>query len=263
MLTIIDGDSLIYLSLPKKNQENVTYEYCIAEMTNRINDILVKTNATKYIICLTEGKCFRYKDWKYATDYKANRKNKDNKSNVPPIFYAMKEHLKQNFNSYWVKELEADDLVSIIAYECKEPYTVCSIDKDVIGQIPGIHFNYRNQVFIETKEEEIQYNTWKQVLTGDLIDGIYGIRGIGESTAKKLFNNRQDYYHVVLEQYVKVYGIYEGINRFYENYSLIYLLKSFDEVKREVAIDMKMPKFKEIGESEQSDWEEKNKEQIF
>ncbi len=258
MLTIIDGDSLIYLSLPKKNQEDTTYERCLLEMNERINEILITTKATKYIICLTEGKCFRYKDWKYATNYKENRKN--NGSNIPPIFFAMKEHLKRNYNTMWMHQLEADDLVSVIAYECNEDYTVCSMDKDVIGQIPGIHYNYGKRMFIETRKDEIEYNTFKQVLTGDTIDGIYGIRGIGDATAIKLFNNRQDYYHVVLEQYVKVYGIYEGINRFYENYSLIYLLKSFKEVEREVGIKMEMPKFEYIAES---NIENEDKKQIF
>jgi 5'-3' exonuclease len=88
----------------------------------------------------------------------------------------------------------------------------------------------------------------------DTIDGIFGIRGIGEKTAKKLFENRQDYYHVVLEEYVKSYGVYEGINRFYENYSLIRLLTSFEDVRREVGLELELPNFEEIGKSEKVGW---------
>lgn len=250
MLTIIDGDSLVFFSLPKKHQENPTLEDCLDELRARINDILVKTNATKYIICITEGRCFRYKKWKFSPNYKDNRK--DNKFH--PFFYAIKEYMKQNFNVVSCKDLEADDLVVIYANECKEEYTVCSVDKDVLGQVSGIHYNYRKAQFQETKESEIQYNIWKQVLTGDIVDGVFGIRGIGSKTADKLFENRQDYYHVVLEQYVKYYGIYEGINKFYENYSLIRLLTSFDDVKREVGLELELPKFEEVGKSERIEW---------
>lgn len=250
MVTIIDGDSLIFLSLPKKNQENPSYENCLLELHSRINDILIKTKADKYVICITEGKCFRYKKWKFSSNYKANRQD----IKINPMYYSLKEYMKQNFNVVSYRELEADDLVSVYANECNEPYTVCSVDKDVIGQVAGIHFNYRNNTFIETKTEEIEFNTWKQVLVGDTIDGVYGIRGIGDKTANKLFEGRLDYYHVVLEQYVKTYGVYEGINRFYENYSMIYLLKSFDDVKREVGLDLELPNFQEVVYDKEYKW---------
>jgi hypothetical protein len=165
MLTIIDGDSLVFFSLPKKHQENPTFEYCLDEMKQRINDILYKTKATKYIICITEGRCFRYKKWKFSSDYKENRKG----AQYHPFFFALKEYMKQNFNVVSYKDLEADDLVCIYAHECQEEYTVCSIDKDVLGQISGIHYNYRTSQFQETKAEEIDYNIWKQVLVGECI----------------------------------------------------------------------------------------------
>jgi len=250
MVAIIDGDSLIYFSLPKKDQENKSYENCVLELHSRFYDLIKKTGATKYVICITEGRCFRYKKWKFASSYKLNRKD----LKINPIFYALKEYMKQTFNVVSYKDLEADDLVAVYANECKEKYTVCSIDKDVLGQVEGIHFNYRTSSFIQTKKEDIEYNTWKQVLIGDAIDGIYGISGIGEKTAKKLFEGRNDYYHVVLEQYVKNYGVYEGINRFYENYSLIYLLKSFEEVKREVGLELELPNFEEIKINGRYEW---------
>lgn len=244
MLTIVDADSLIFFSLPKKDS-NSTFEDCLNELNNRINDILFKTKADKYILCLTEGKCFRYKKWKYANDYKSSRRD----NVLHPFYYSLKEYMKQNYATVSVKELEADDLVSIYAYECREDYTIASIDKDVLGQIPGIHYNYRTAEFQETRVEDIEYNIFRQVLTGDAVDSVYGIQGIGIKTADKLFSKRQDYYHIVLEQYVKRYGVYEGINRFYENYSLIYMLKSFEEVRKEVGLELKLPNYGEVEQS--------------
>jgi 5'-3' exonuclease len=248
MLAIIDGDSLIYFSLPKKQDEASTYENCLIELQSRINEILTITKATKYVICITEGRCFRYNRWKFASNYKANRE-----SSKPPMFYALKEYMKQNYNVISQKELEADDLVSIIANECNEPYTVCSIDKDVLGQVEGIHFNYRNKTFVETKKEEIDYNIFKQVLIGDTIDGVYGIRGIGEVTAKKLLENG-NYLNVVLEQYIKTYGTHEGLVRFYENYTLIRLLRSFEDVQREVGLKIEMPNFRDVNIYGEYEW---------
>jgi len=92
---------------------------------------------------------------------------------------------------------EADDQVRAWAYEAQQdniPWVIAGIDKDLL-QIPGTHFNYggsdkkplpeeKKWHFID--EVEGPYRMACQLLTGDVVDNIKGIKGIGPAKAKKL-----------------------------------------------------------------------------
>lgn len=248
MIAIIDGDSLIYLSLPKKSLERSTYEDCVQQLDSRIHNLLNKVNATKYVICLTVGRCFRYKNWKYSSPYKNKRKN----SQRPPIFYALEEYLKQNYNVCFVPSLEADDLVCVFKNEFNkigEESILCSTDKDVIKQMSGIHYDYAKDIFVEVREEDVDNFLYEQMLTGDTTDNIEGIRGLGSITAKKLLNDG-NHLPVIINEYFKRYPIHEAVNKFYETYTMVYILKSFEEVRRETSLELTLPKLEEIEWSE-------------
>jgi len=232
MIALIDADSILYLSLPKLANPDQTFEECCNEISNRINEIFSFTKATSYCLFLTEGKCFRYKDKKSSPDYKFSRSNKT----LPPVFYGMKEWMKQNFNCYVCKDLEADDLVSILKYETKENTIVCSPDKDVLKQTTGRHFNYRSREFITTTEKEANEFLFLQLGMGDSTDGIKGIEGVGEKTVLKWFNEikNEKYYEIILDKYIDKYGIHEGVNRYFETFTMVYILKNWDDTMREI-----------------------------
>jgi len=84
--------------------------------------------------------------------------------------------------------MEADDLVSIWAYEArerKEQYVICGIDKDLL-QIPGNHYNYNKATWQFIDDETAHYNLMLQCLTGDTTDNIMGLKGIGPKKGAKL-----------------------------------------------------------------------------
>lgn len=231
MIALIDADSILFQSLPKKRNPDATFEDCVAEMEDRIQTIVKTANCNQYILFLTYGKCFRYKNWKVSKPYKYNRKG----SQFPPIFYGLKEHLIQNFNAYIYKGLEADDLVSY--YSTVYPDSViCSPDKDVIYQNAGTHFDYGKMQHITVTEEDAEKFLFYQLAIGDSTDGISGIQGVGKATAEKWFDNKSPehtYHELVLDKYIEKYDFHEGINRFFENFTMVYILKTENDLIRE------------------------------
>lgn len=223
---LIDADSLIYYEMGKD-----TLEIAIEGIDSRIMQMLKVTGAEKYELFLTDGKCFRYAVAKNRP-YKGNRKN----GNKPIIFPAIKEHLRQRWGAHIIKALEADDLVSF--YHKRNLTVICSPDKDVLYQNVGKHYNYGKAEFVKvTLEESIRF-LWKQVLMGDSTDGIEGLPKIGEKTAEKILKDVEidDMPSVVLKQYIFMFGVAEGINKYTETFKLIYILKDKEDVMRETGL---------------------------
>ena len=125
----------------------------------------------------------------YYPEYKKNRKELE-----PDLKEALNyahNHLVKKYGAIQADGMEADDLVSIWAYEAREmeiPYIIVGIDKDLL-QIPGNHYNFvkREHQFID---DDMAYRKLMlQCLTGDNSDNIPGIKGIGPKKAEKIFGN--------------------------------------------------------------------------
>jgi len=239
-ILLIDADSLMYYEMGAKSLEEAT-----ANIDKRINSMLQATGATSYAGFLTIGKCFRYDIGNNCVynnlPYKHNRKG----GVKPIIFYALKEYLQQEPYSFVaLKGLEADDAVGIYAQIAKDAGyipTVCSPDKDVLLQIPGKHYNYQKAAFIKTSESDAEKFLWKQTLMGDSTDGVPGIKGLGAKTADKLLEicgtfGEPKASQIVIDEYIKKYGVREGITRFAETFNLVYILRSEDEGTRITAL---------------------------
>lgn len=87
--------------------------------------------------------------------------------------------------------MEADDLVSIWAYEAREnenQYVICGIDKDLL-QIPGNHYNYGKDTWQFIDDDEGHLRLMLQCLTGDNADNIPGLKGIGPKKAEKILKD--------------------------------------------------------------------------
>jgi hypothetical protein len=84
---------------------------------------------------------------------------------------------------------EADDAIGIRAYTLGEDdYIICSIDKD-LDNLRGKHYNFvKNQHYTITEEEAIK-NFYRQVLTGDRVDNVPGLAGIGPKKADKIIKD--------------------------------------------------------------------------
>ena len=226
-ICLIDGDSLMYYEMDKPTLEEAIYG-----LDQRINTMLNECNTSKYCGFLTEKSCFRYR---VAFNYKGNRKGRPK----PPIFYALREYLKQRYEFWSVAELEADDLVSYYSYTDDRSTIICSPDKDVLYQCVGMHYNYQKAEFLHTSPDEALKFLWKQVLMGDSTDNIQGIPGVGAKTSENWLKDRtKDFEAFALKKYVEKFGMVEGVMKFHETFRLVYLLKTEDDVRRETGITL-------------------------
>lgn len=99
---------------------------------------------------------------------------------------------------------EADDAIGIRAYTLgEEDYVICSIDKD-LNNLRGKHYNFvKNEAYYVTEEQAIK-NFYLQLLTGDRVDNIPGLSGIGPKKAEKILEDcvtEEELYSAVLKAY--------------------------------------------------------------
>jgi 5'-3' exonuclease len=242
-ICLIDGDSLIYYEMDKPTLEEAIYG-----LDQRINHMLSECNTSNYVGFLTESNCYRYR---VAPNYKGNRKGRPK----PPIFYALREHIKQQWDFWAVKGLEADDLVSYYSYTDNRSTIICSPDKDVLYQCVGMHYNYQKAEFLHTSPDEALKFLWKQVLMGDSTDNIQGIPGVGAKTSENWLKDRtKDFEAFAMKKYVEKFGMVEGVMKFHETFRLVYLLKTEDDVRRETGITLLPLEVSTIKPEEDEPW---------
>tara|TARA_X000001382_G_scaffold11847_1_gene7946 strand:+ start:1207 stop:2001 length:795 start_codon:yes stop_codon:yes gene_type:complete len=129
--------------------------------------------------------------------------------------------------------MEADDLVSIWAYEArerKEQYVICGIDKDLL-QIPGNHYNYNKATWQFIGDEAAHYNLMIQCLTGDSTDNIMGLKGIGPKKAAKLLDGLSS-----ADLWPKVQDLWKEHGYHHEqclvSYNLLRMLTTWEEYEK-------------------------------
>jgi len=85
---------------------------------------------------------------------------------------------------------------------------IVTIDKD-LDMVPGYHYNWLKQERYFVTEEEGMRNFYIQVLTGDGVDNIQGLKGVGPVGAKKILDPYMtvtEFYKAALEAYENQYG---------------------------------------------------------
>jgi 5'-3' exonuclease len=227
-ICLIDGDSLLYYEMDKP-----TLEQAMSGIDSRVETILTNCNANAYVGFLTGKSGYRYQ---VCPTYKANRKHRPK----PIIFYALREYLKQRYTFQEFDGLEADDLVAYYGVNNDDyKVVICSPDKDVLHQCIGKHFNYQKVEFVTTSETDAEKFLWKQVLMGDSTDNIQGIPGVGIKTAENWLKDREnDIGAFVFKKYVEKFGMVSGIIEFIINFRLVYLLKTKEDMLREVKVEL-------------------------
>lgn len=133
------------------------------------------------VICLSE--CDEL-DYRKITDptYKAKRVG----ARKPLCFYDLKDKLKAEMTCRFIKGLEADDVMGILATKPgPDTKIIVSRDKDM-KTIPGKLWD-GGKFHVIT---EAQANYWHlyQTLIGDAVDGYKGCPGVGPKGAEKLLN---------------------------------------------------------------------------
>jgi DNA polymerase-1 len=180
----------------------------VQSITNKVLEKTKHVGPYEIVMCFTDDTNFRKK---LLPTYKANRIGK----RKPLAYSAVKQWVKDNYNSYQRPHLEADDCMGILA-TLKQNTVVISGDKD-FKCVPGRFFNYRKNDFMEISEVQADYWHMFQTLIGDTADNYAGCPGIGEKTAEKLLEavvqdctpwaddetRRKKLWEVVVAQFVK------------------------------------------------------------
>ena len=148
-----------------------------------IEDIITKTEADDYILCLTSPINFR-KD--ILPSYKGNRKE----TRKPMMLPFLRDHVMANHPYEMRDGLEGDDLMGIYATRPDNvgEYVIYSADKDM-KTIPALLWDDVDDVVVANTVEEADRFWLTQALTGDPTDGYKGAQKIGAVGAKKILDN--------------------------------------------------------------------------
>ena len=212
---LIDADSLIYAV--GFSSIDVPEPIAKARLDDAVMGILEGVGTEIYYGWLTGKGNYRDKIAKTAP-YKGQRK-----ADKPPYYTELREHLIVKHAFMVTQGYEADDAVAIASYALPEEDTIMvHIDKD-LNQLRGWHYNYRKGEKYHITELEGLRHFYTQMLTGDRIDNIIGIKGIGPVKAKRILEkctNELEMYQAVLDAYE------ENTERVLENGRLLWLQRS-------------------------------------
>jgi len=205
---LIDGDILAFESSIVA-QENIQWEEELwtvhADMAVAKNRVIARIEqfkdllkADEVVLALSDRANFRRK---LFPDYKSNRR----KSVLPIILQPMREWMINELNAQLWANIEADDILSILATEYpnwKDKRIIVSIDKDFKG-VPGIFYDYNRDEYHEPTEEEADNFHLIQTLMGDFTDGFSGVKGIGPVAAKSWLDKYGYTWESVVAMYEK------------------------------------------------------------
>lgn len=156
--------------------------------------------------------------------YKANRREFDKPILEPEIY----KYLVNQWDAEIVDGMEADDQLGI---EQTDGTVICSTDKD-LKMIPGWHYDFVKDEFLEVDENSGILSFLKQLITGDSTDNIFGIYGMGDKRADSFINafiGEDNWKDTILQQILEMYKDNNREEDFYENARLLWILRSPDD----------------------------------
>lgn len=235
-IALIDADSLIYksgfsfedktcwnelevsLGIEQEPQVSWTADLLLAKnaIDATIENIKFKTGCDEIELWLSGSGNFRFD---VMPSYKGNRIN----SRKPVEYKNLYNYLVNEYDANIATGYEADDVV--VTKKTNNPlrYTLCAIDKDVLYQTVGCHYNYNKDEFVIVSEEQALRFFWYQVLTGDGVDGYKGCKGVGKVKAEKILTEAEDFDYNNLSELDYQYRVfvekaYEEAGQTYEEF---------------------------------------------
>ena len=219
MKALIDGDILVYrIGFASENEPEFI---AIARCSEFIEDLILFNGFGEYQGYLTGKTNFR-NEIAVTAPYKGNRK-----SAKPKHYQLLRDYMESAWAFTMIEDQEADDAIGIAAYEMEVgEYCICSIDKD-LDMLRGDHYNFvKDERYFITEEEGIK-NFYKQLLMGDRVDNIIGIKGIGTVKAERLLKECKN----ENEMYLAILEAYEGnAERVLENGRLLWIRRQHNQL---------------------------------
>ena len=244
MELLIDGDVIVYrigfASQHKDEDGEVVADplpYALHSCKRYIKGIIKKTGAESYRLFLTGKDNFRHQ---VDSEYKANRKDVSK-----PIHYqAIRDYMVKYFKAEVIDGIEADDA---LALNQTDNTAIASIDKDLL-MVAGRHYNFvKDEWTTVTPEEGIRW-FYMQMLMGDKIDNIIGIRGIGKVKASKILSSSDDWDAIIESNYKDEFGeaTEKGqvgwYQRMVQNTMLLWMIQKDVKMPMEIRGDYKIQK---------------------
>jgi hypothetical protein len=205
LIAIVDGDILLYricFSIDPEAELYVVKAHC----DQYLNNLFMKVGCTAYIgIIGIHGS--NNPKYSIAPDYKRGRP-----TDKPPHWNTVINYLISKWGFSPISGCETDDAIDLCASRI-ENHIVVSSDKDLL-QIPGKHFIMgvmrkgkvvREDKTVNITKEQAKKQFYTQMLTGDTVDNVSAIYGIGPKKAEKLLDS-DSMDKVVIEQYKKAFG---------------------------------------------------------
>lgn len=219
MKALVDADILVYRF--GFASEGDPAEFALARLSEFLDNLYIELSVDEVWGYLTGTNNFRH-EIAVTAPYKGNRIMEK-----PYHFQLLREYMERAWGFEVIDGMEADDAIGIEAYRNEPEETIIvSIDKD-LNMIRGNHFNFvKDEKYYVTDEEAIR-NFYLQILTGDKVDNIIGLQGIGPVKSKKLLKDC----NTELEMYEAVLKAYDGDEaRVLENARLLWILREEKQV---------------------------------
>jgi hypothetical protein len=160
---LVDSDSIYFrMACVTKKKKDIR-----VGIDHTMKEIQQNCGSDKFLVAIKGRGNFRKEIY---SDYKSTRKELD--EDVKEALNYGHQYMVDKHNAVEADDMEADDLVSIWAAECRDvdqEYTVVGIDKDLL-QIPGTHYNFVKKELTEVSEDTADLKLMLQCLTGDRSD---------------------------------------------------------------------------------------------
>jgi len=220
LMPIIDGDILCYRVGFACNEE--TEKVAIRTMADMLEELVfIELSSNIHVGYLTGKENYRH-DIAKTKPYKGNRKDAPR----PVHLHSLREYLITAWDFRVADGQEADDAIGIHATLTKDNSIIVSIDKD-LDMIPGHHYNPVKKDHYYVNDKVALKNFYRQILTGDKVDNIEGLRGIGPKKADKILGD----FDTDLAMYEAVLKAYDGdAERVLENGQLLWIRRKEGEL---------------------------------
>ena len=221
MELLIDGDVIVYrvgFATQHKDEDGEVVAdplaYALHSCKMYINGMIKRTKASKSRLFLTGRGNFRSV---VDPEYKANRKD-----TAKPVHYqAIRDYMVKHLGAEMIEGMEADDKLAL----CQTNDTmIATIDKDLL-MVAGEHYNFVKDEYKTVTPEEGTHWFYMQMLMGDKVDNIIGIRGIGKVKAAKILAESDDWDSTVESHYQDFFTEENWYQRMVQNTMLLWMLQ--------------------------------------